>query len=386
MQRLTMQRHVVRLFSVVLMAVFVIVFCAALGESWSAPSISQVQGTISNGSSVTITGTGFGATGPTVVLFDDFEKGTNNNIISTSLGSAQTGNWTETEVSPYNPKYSTAYAHSGSKGMLSDQSNFDGAHWASVDFTPSTKVYVSFWVLLPTGMEVPGTGGSGGPNWKLGDVNAGSNSSPSSQYTVAVTLQDLPASELQSPGAWYGSSGLSDGGYTSTSWSKNRWHRFEAYYIGSAGTSGENYLWELNSGTPWRNIWSQTNMHNLQSTNSSGWRLFRLHSYARQDSLGQCYYDDVYVATGTAARARVEIGNNATYSNCTNLAVITPTSWNNSQITATVRQGSFTAGQTAYLFVVDASGAASSQGFPVTIGGGGAVSPVAPENLRLSTQ
>lgn len=344
---------------------------AVAGSAFAAPSVTGVSGTVSNGESITITGTDFGTTGPTVVLFDDFEKGTNGNIISTSADSAQVGEWDSVEASPDHPKYSNAFAHSGSLAMLSDQASSDGGHWSAVSFTASTRVFASFWVYLGSSDEVPGTGEGGGANWKLGDVNAGELASPSSQYTTCVTLSDLPpGGAFQSPGAWYGSSGLTDGGYCDTTWVKGRWHRFDAYFIGSTGTSGADYLWEMNSATAYNNIWSQTGMTNLQSADSAGWKIFRLHSYARQDSNGQCYYDDVYVATGSAALARVEICNNSTYTNSTNCAIATPTSWANTSIVATVRQGSFGASDSAYLFVVDSSGTASA-GYAVTFGSGG---------------
>ena len=338
---------------------------------FAAPAVTGVSGTVSNGQSVTITGTDFGATGPIVVLFDDFDKGTNDNIISTTAGSAQVGEWDSVEAAPNNPVYSNDFAHSGTLSMLSDQASSWGGHWASVSFTASTRVFVSFWVYLGSDSEVPGTGEDDGPNWKLADVDAGSNESPSSQYTVVVTLSDLPPGGVfQCPRPWYGTSGLTDGGWCDTTWVKGRWHRFDAYYIGSTGTSGADYVWEIDSATAYNNIWSQTGMTNLQSADSDGWRLFRLHAYARQDSNSKCYYDDVYVATGTGALARVEICNNATYTNSTNCAIATPTSWANTRITATVRQGSFGASDTAYLFVIDSSGVASA-GHEVTFGSGG---------------
>ena len=82
------------------------------------------------------------------------------------------------------------------------------------------------------------------------------------------------------------------------------------------------------------------------------------------------YYDDVYVATGDGARARVEMGNASTYSASTNLALITPTAWGDTSITATVRQGQFDAEDSAYLYVVHADGTVNATGYPVTIGAG----------------
>lgn len=64
------------------------VFCYA-DLSLAAPSISGIYGTISNGSQITISGSGFGNDGPNIIIFDDFEKGTNGNIISILPNSAQ---------------------------------------------------------------------------------------------------------------------------------------------------------------------------------------------------------------------------------------------------------------------------------------------------------
>ena len=44
--------------------------------AWAAPSISGVSGTASGGEAITISGSDFG-NGPSIVIFDDFEKGAN---------------------------------------------------------------------------------------------------------------------------------------------------------------------------------------------------------------------------------------------------------------------------------------------------------------------
>lgn len=57
-----------------------IAFCVCLPSGiLAAPAITGVGGTVSNGQTITISGTGFGSSGPTIAIFDDFEKGTNWN-------------------------------------------------------------------------------------------------------------------------------------------------------------------------------------------------------------------------------------------------------------------------------------------------------------------
>ena len=68
-----------------------VLLCAA--PLMAQPAVSGVQGTVANGQTITVTGSAFGATGPNVVLFDDFEKGTSGKAILSGAGSAQTGQW-----------------------------------------------------------------------------------------------------------------------------------------------------------------------------------------------------------------------------------------------------------------------------------------------------
>lgn len=335
-----------------------------------AQSISSVSSnTIANGDSITISGSSFGDNGPTIAVFDDLEKGTNNAIISTTTGSATVGEWDFVDAAPENPKYSSSYAHSGTMSFLSDQATSEMGRAAVANFSGTTRIYISYWVFLPTGSDVPGTQASL-PNWKLADISGGVFPNYASNYTTAVTLVDLPTSggawEIQGPNPWHDADGLVESGYTTTTWRKNRWHRFENYYLGGSNNNGLLQMWETNSGN------ARTRTINTAGTtihSQDTWTWFRLHAFAREELNGQCYYDDVYVATGTGAQARVEIGNQPTYANCTNLAICTVTSWSATSITATARTGSFPNG-TAYLFVVDSSGNASS-GYEVTIGSGG---------------
>jgi hypothetical protein len=47
-----------------------------------------------------------------------------------------------------------------------------------------------------------------------------------------------------------------------------------------------------------------------------------------------------------------------------------PSAWSSSSITATVNQGTFSNGQAAYLYVIDANGTVNASGYPLTFGQG----------------
>ncbi len=93
------------------------------------------------------------------------------------------------------------------------------------------------------------------------------------------------------------------------------------------------------------------------------------------------YYADVYVDN---TWARVEIGNNSTWSDCTHREIQIPSAWSDSSITVTVNQGSFNQGDTAYLYVIDSFGNVSN-GFPIIIGDDGS-SPNVPASAGVKEE
>jgi hypothetical protein len=93
------------------------------------------------------------------------------------------------------------------------------------------------------------------------------------------------------------------------------------------------------------------------------------------------YWDSLYV---DSSWARVEIGNNPVYANCTQREIQVPTSWSGSSLQVRLNRGSFPSLSGLYLFVVDANGNASA-GYPLSGSGGSSTAPSAPTNLRISS-
>ena len=77
------------------------------------------------------------------------------------------------------------------------------------------------------------------------------------------------------------------------------------------------------------------------------------------------YWDNVYIQQGTYAR--VEVGDNSSWANCSKREIQKPNTWTNNQITIQVNTGNFTQGQKLYLFVIDDAGNAST-GWPLNQG------------------
>ena len=101
--------------------IFLAILTTPTGVAWGA-SVSEISGTISDGQSITITGLSFGANGPQVLLFDDFEGGTNGNSLSTET-SVSVGEWDGIQASE-NTSYTNAYSISGDLSAQFDSYNY----------------------------------------------------------------------------------------------------------------------------------------------------------------------------------------------------------------------------------------------------------------------
>lgn len=351
--------------------IVLIICCIIPSTCIAAPDIDVATGTFSDGGTINITGTGFGTTGPNVVLFDTFEKGTSGANISTVTNSADVANWTASErMGATVPLYTNAYALSGTKSMAIDyRVGYGSGPSLTYSNVQNSDILVSWWQYIPTNRDVPGTNNSadGGPNWKwfwIGDQNDdwpwGSDysiqclSSTCSSSTTIGSLDDT-GTPARYDGKWY-----------TPLFSKGTWMRVT---VAMRNATSGGYAWqqEINGSS---NSVVDSVINVVTAHSDDPWNVLVIPGFGRSDNNSVVYIDDVYVATGAGARARVEMGNASTYSASTNLALITPTAWSDTSITATVRQGSFSDEESAYLYVVHADGTMNANGYPVTIGSG----------------
>ena len=122
-----------------------IVACSATSAVvYAAPSISNAGGTMSAGTAVTITGTGFGSK-PTAqpVLWDNFEGGTVGKTIKEVP--AVIGKW-DTGAGSDQVTYTRAKVHSGTMAARNDFTSFYLASLAK-NMTFS-RLYLDFWMVV----------------------------------------------------------------------------------------------------------------------------------------------------------------------------------------------------------------------------------------------
>jgi hypothetical protein len=89
------------------------------------------------------------------------------------------------------------------------------------------------------------------------------------------------------------------------------------------------------------------------------WHEVQIVGWARQLSLAtyswagdvQILIDDIYVALGDNSAARVEIGDNSSYTSCTILSLCDYSAWSDSSISATIRGADLNLGADLWLFI-----------------------------------
>lgn len=348
------------------------------------------MGTVSGGNLIIIHGSGFGPTGPNVILFDDFEGGTNGNQLATNL--APLGTWYDIG-SPSDTSYSNINKVSGSLAARFDISSYGSNQHPMINTrsaSPFDSFYISFWSMLPTGNIYPGDG-YGGANWKV----------------VWVTKDDSANDADICIGGngwtwthWFGndspvpSTGMGIGTFLGSDANEfymedGVWYRWSWWQKGRTDATGATKMIMTNStGGTWTAS-SITNIQTLNSGDTNKRQQFNINGYVRETPNSYPTFDDVYIATGEYAQARVEIGNASIY---TGSSILTPcltplgeagTAWSTTSIQCTVRAGGLSNG-TVYAYVTDADGL-RSPGYAITFGSGGGdtTPPAAPINVTI---
>jgi hypothetical protein len=298
----------------------------------SSPSVSGVSGSITQGSTITISGSNFGS-GPGGVVFDE--------------------QWDFTSHSNY---YTNDYKVSGSLAFEADMSS----HWLNYvarSFPAGTsEVFAGWWVRIPDPM--PGEGNQYGINWKHIWIQ-GSSATDDDLYFIY--FHDLPDTIAHIGG----NCGVADGwmwGYGT--WHKEDWIR-GWWYVKGGVTNGHfdvDMLHENGNRGSWSvdgKTWGDDKTPDNSGFLPLQYESIRFNGYGRSTTNSYPVHDDCYSAYGPNCRARVVIGNNSDYDSCTDLAICGPTSWSSSSITAKCNIGGLGGGDW-YLFVINGSSVKST--------------------------
>jgi hypothetical protein len=317
------------------------------------------------GSTITITGSGFGPGGQ-LVSWDDFESGSDGLALH-NVDPVIGPRWTN--MVPTNVvRYSAERALSGTLSAKIHWQTYSICAFGWTNQGPHRTIYMTLWryhdpsdpVLPPTyNHKVAyfyGAGSSGGATelqqWLPFMIPAGTQG-------WASQLQNQPGRIYYWNGPTYGQ----------TNYNWGRWETYIAYDTTPAADDGYVENWYncvryVSSGGQ--------NLCDVVGGNAvDDIRIGHMFQGYENMTYVRSYIDDVYIST---SRARVELGNASTFTNCTTREILVPQSWGAGVISATMRYSRFTPGSQAYVFVVHENGTTSS-GHQVTLSGSGDTVP-----------
>jgi hypothetical protein len=135
------------------------------------------------------------------------------------------------------------------------------------------------------------------------------------------------------------------------------WHHLQLWEAENSGGLANGDAWFVRDGN--NILVNQMGSFNWVGSGNH-FQTFIFGEYFTHSAQGGCaaygdahiYLSDTYLDT---TLSRIEIGNNATYANCTHREIQLPTAWSNTSVTFTVKKGSFNTGTTVNVFVIDSN-------------------------------
>ena len=379
---------------------------------FATPAPTGASGTLAAGQTLTISGAGFGTLGPNIVLMEDFERDTPDQKVQ--LGGAPVGGWTSYNSS--NSFLASPNAHTGSVGFHAFDYPHQGANILNLMLNGQyQEAFISYWVEIPAGKSFPGGLGPNssptppGPGqwptdsaWKFAWLvqGAGANST-SSMFDMRTmdyggTGMFQPAESNSGyamyiePGNYYG-----NGNTIGTAWwTWSGWNRITTWMRGnstvpSGAIGGMAQTLNTQSGMlsyPFGNPVSYPTSAMFQKGVPNYFTQINVPGWIRENSGPDAdpTYDDIYIAVGPGAAARVELTDSSTYAGSHHATILRSANWSNSQVTAQIPRAGLDFSGTAYLYVTDSNGNTNPTGIAVgTVGssgsGGGGTASVQPD-------
>jgi hypothetical protein len=151
-------------------------------------------------------------------------------------------------------------------------------------------------------------------------------------------------------------------------WSWDNWMRITIWVKADENNpaGAGNYFWQAVSADRGQTtVRASAPVFDADGPTQKAYRYLNLPGWVRTSGTSQPAYDDVYLATGANAQARIEIGDAPTYTESKHLALAIPQSWSGDKITARLPSASLVKGGSAYLYVTDKDGNVNQQGFPL---------------------
>lgn len=335
--------------------------CAAAG---AAPQVTNVSGGLEHGKSGVARGAGFGArgdfnsdAGKIVHVFDDFNDG--------EISSNAYASWTV-----YNKDGGgVLISRNGPRTLIKGDSFYrrgpEGLGFLSVAAGNRQEYYASFYMRLSPAFNI--TSAPGTEQFKiirLYSANGNVNVYPciGGADGFFMSMENSPVDYLRHQLQMESVPDRPEG-----------WHKM-AVYVKKNSSSGARdgklrVWWDNNLVWDWQSHHASNPSFGVMGDADYGngdlagdWAVGNYFSSASPATYVD--FDDVLL---DHTQARVELGNAATYSECSILEVQPAATWSDNAVSFTVNAGALAQAPAAYLYVVDAQGAANLSGFPVKV-------------------
>lgn len=314
---------------------------------WGAPVIESISGTLGNGQSITVYGSGFGSKDQArPQLWDTVDNQVTYQALTDgdTIPSGGANPWPENQDGLF--KMESTDPQRNSFGGEVYKGTGMGVKLNNKTIANSGKIYLAWWFKPSVDPNTATTGGHSSKFVRLSNSGDPVNKTFSwTQMNNYVYRTDEGYCQQSGGSYWDSWSGVA-----------NQWNFQEVYM------DGRNRIYEISvNGNSLRNgVWNLCNTFDFDQVWSLGWD-----SGGTEPLSMTVWMDDIYL-DNTPQRAMLCSGSSwSSRGNCENQI---PSSWSDEGVTLTLNQGSFSLGGQAYLYVVDATGSANASGYPLTIG------------------
>lgn len=373
------------------MRYFITTFIVLLAAPTWATTITSYPAVISHGSTMTLTGSGFGSritgSSQTPIRYDDFETGTTaGHLIAVDLPW-----WTRQDVATQVAAISDENCRSGKCGKFVLETTPYGAgvrrdnvYNTNVGFRHTGKVFMDFWQYL----DLVGNANGAAPSYqiKFVDISRGRNaigSTVTPEWQFLHWIYGNPPNE-----GYYNISRVQDyldgGGSLSVSTTRDAFKSTGWYHVkvmidhGTVGVANGKVRFIVNGPGGAYYTTSTDNLLLVRSAPPEGFpaypdylRLGWTHeSYApvnpelQENWQTALYYDELYIDNSWA---HVEICDSPVYASRTHCATQVLTQYTDTSVSATVNLDTFADASTVYAYVVNEEGEPSSPSGPITV-------------------
>jgi len=343
----------------------------------AAPSVSGISGTIGQGQTLTISGSGFGTHADhnasrhyLAAGWENFETGVADSVFSGNSGPELV---TNTALQKANSNYAakgyrwaTAHAYTNVWGAAKNTTTMYGFH-LDLGETFQKKIFISGWFMFPEGFDT-------GIYYQDGDLDQSKficmtprgTLNPGDGGKTYFSTRGGASFVTENTNTEDGHLGEGDHTPLFTNSPMGTWHRFDIYADLTKPEGQKIHNWYVDGRKVIRNhefYNADANLTSAGIVNGFNYLSWLMYQFAGDDTyVWPQYLDDAFA---NFTQARVEISESPTWNETvqTHKEIQIPTAWSDTSITVSANPGSIDTSGDLYLYVIDDTGLVNANGY-----------------------